>query len=133
VSLAHDSRALSRDAYWRAGSVCEDYSRITCPVLLVGGFADLYTDPVFRLMDQLRCPKRAIIGPWGHQYPYVVSISDVRRAMFIERVFACSSDEAFPGPRIGFVKEVLEWLDHHVKGLSNNGHNDATRCEHSKA
>lgn len=58
-----------RDAYWRHGSVGEDYSRIQCPVLLIGGFADLYTDPVFRLMDHLTCPKRAIIGPWGHQWP----------------------------------------------------------------
>ena len=37
--------------------------------LLIGGFADLYTDPVFRLMNKLKCPKRAIIGPWGHQWP----------------------------------------------------------------
>lgn len=61
----------SRNEYWRHGSVCEDYGKIKCPVLLIGGFADLYTDPVFRLMDHLQCPKRAIIGPWGHQWPYV--------------------------------------------------------------
>jgi predicted acyl esterase len=61
----------NRDQYWRHGSICEDYSKILCPVLLIGGFADLYTDPVFRLINQLKCPKRAIIGPWGHQWPLV--------------------------------------------------------------
>ncbi len=63
-----------RNNYWRHGSICEDYSKISCPVLLIGGFADLYTDPVFRLMYKLQCPKRAILGPWGHQWPLVYSL-----------------------------------------------------------
>ena len=32
-----------RDAYWRQGSVCEDYAAIECPVYAVGGWADAYT------------------------------------------------------------------------------------------
>src|SRR5437660_1245877 len=28
-----------RDAYWRHGSVCEDYAAIECPVYAVGGWA----------------------------------------------------------------------------------------------
>ncbi|CAF0802533.1 unnamed protein product [Adineta ricciae] len=87
----------TRDKYWRHGSVCEDYSKISCPVLLIGGYADLYTDPVFRLMTRLTCPKRAIIGPWGHQWP----------------------DSAYPGPQIGFLQEVVAWLDYHTKGAEN--------------
>ncbi|CAF3562233.1 unnamed protein product [Adineta steineri] len=87
----------TRDDYWRHGSVCEDYSKITCPVLLIGGFADLYTDPVFRLMSKLECPKRALLGPWGHNWP----------------------DEAYPGPQIGFLQEVIAWLDYHIKGIDN--------------
>ena len=33
-----------RDAYWRHGSVCEDFSAIQCPVFAVGGWADAYTN-----------------------------------------------------------------------------------------
>ena len=32
-----------RDAFWKHGSVCEDYGAITCPVYAVGGWADGYT------------------------------------------------------------------------------------------
>ncbi|TMJ94192.1 MAG: CocE/NonD family hydrolase, partial [Actinobacteria bacterium] len=38
--LAHQRR----DAYWRHGSVCEDYAMIECPVYAVGGWADAYTN-----------------------------------------------------------------------------------------
>ena len=43
----------TRDEYWRHGSICEDYSRVHIPVLLVGGFADGYTDPVFRMLQSM--------------------------------------------------------------------------------
>lgn len=64
----------NRDSYWRYGSISEDYSKILCPIFLIGGYSDLYTDPVFRLMNQLKSPKRAIVGPWGHQWPFVLFI-----------------------------------------------------------
>ena len=32
----------TRDAYWRHGSVCEDYSRIGPAVLTIGGWNDNY-------------------------------------------------------------------------------------------
>ena len=63
-----------RDEYWRHGSISEDYSKILCPVLLIGGFADLYNSSIFRLINQLKCSKRAILGPWGHQWPFVFFI-----------------------------------------------------------
>ncbi|CAF4835932.1 unnamed protein product [Rotaria sp. Silwood1] len=88
----------NRDEYWRSGSVCEDYSKILCPVLLIGGFADLYTDTVFRLINKLKCPKRAILGPWGHEWP----------------------DIAYPGPQIGFLLEIVQWLDYYIKGIDND-------------
>ncbi|CAF1403361.1 unnamed protein product [Didymodactylos carnosus] len=88
----------TRDNYWRHGSICEDYSQIQCPVLLIGGFSDLYTDPVFRMMSALTsCEKRAIIGPWGHQW----------------------SDSAYPGPQIGILQEFVRWMDHYIKGIDN--------------
>lgn len=58
-----------RDAYWKQGSVCEDFSAITCAVYVVGGWADGYTNAIPRLLEGLSCPKKGLIGPWAHQFP----------------------------------------------------------------
>ncbi|MCW2643815.1 MAG: peptidase [Dactylosporangium sp.] len=85
-----------RDDYWRHGSVCEDYGAIKAAVLAVGGWADPYRNAVFRLVENLPCPVKGIIGPWCHQYP------DIQRE---------------PGPAIGFLQETLRWWDHWLKGV----------------
>ncbi len=84
-----------RDAYWQQGSVCEDFDAIACAVYAVGGWADGYTNAVPRLLAGLRSPKKGLIGPWGHIWPYV----------------------AKPGPAIGFLQECLRWWDHWLKGI----------------
>jgi predicted acyl esterase len=89
--LAHQAR----DEYWRQGSICEDYGAIECAVLAVGGWADAYVDAIFRMLEHLRCPRRAIVGPWGHQWPH----------------------EGRPGPAIGFLHEAVRWWDHWLKGI----------------
>jgi putative CocE/NonD family hydrolase len=83
-----------RDDYWRHGSVCEDIGAIACAVLAVGGWADGYSNAVFRLLRTLKSPKLGIIGPWGHKYPH----------------------NGVPGPAIGFLTESLRWWDHWLKG-----------------
>jgi uncharacterized protein len=89
--LAHQRR----DAFWKHGSVCEDYAGIETPVLAVGGWADGYTNTVFRLLANLKAPVRGLVGPWAHKYPHF----------------------AKPGPQIGFLQECLRWFDHWLKGL----------------
>jgi len=83
-----------RDAYWRQGSVCEDFSAITVPVFAVGGWADAYANAVPRLLEGLAGPRLGLIGPWAHHYPH----------------------DAQPGPAIGFLQEALRWWDHWLKG-----------------
>lgn len=83
-----------RDEYWQHASVSEDYSAIECPVMAVGGWADGYTNAIFRLMEHLDVPRRGLIGPWGHKYPHL----------------------GVPGPTIGFLQEVVRWFDHWLKG-----------------
>ena len=68
-----------RDAYWKHGSVCEDYAAIECPVYAVGGFADGYTNAVPRLLAGLSCPRKGIIGPWAHDFPENASPGPVDR------------------------------------------------------
>jgi len=85
-----------RDAFWKHGSVCEDYGAIACPVYLVGGWADSYINSIPSLLDGLKVPRKGLIGPWGHQYP---------------------QDKAPPGPWFGFLQEALRWWDHWLKGV----------------
>jgi putative CocE/NonD family hydrolase len=82
-----------RDAYWKQGSVCENYADITAAVYAVGGWADGYSNAVPRLLAGLKCPKKGLIGPWAHRYPHF----------------------ADPGPRIGFLSECLRWWDQWLK------------------
>ncbi|WP_241384864.1 CocE/NonD family hydrolase [Rhodococcus sp. CH91] len=84
-----------RDDYWKRASVNEDYSAVRCPVLAVGGWADGYTNAIFRLMEHLDVPRKGLIGPWGHKYPHL----------------------GVPGPAIGFLQEVVRWWDHWLKGI----------------
>jgi putative CocE/NonD family hydrolase len=87
-------RHQRRDDYWRHGSVSEDLRRIACAVMAVGGWADDYSNAVFRLLKGLEVPRLGIVGPWGHKYPH----------------------EGVPGPAIGFLTEALRWWDHWLKG-----------------
>lgn len=83
-----------RDDYWRQGSVCEDFSRITVPVYAVSGWADNYSESVPRLLAGLKSPVRGLIGPWAHSFPYDVTVQ----------------------PEIGWLQEVIRWCDHWMKG-----------------
>jgi putative CocE/NonD family hydrolase len=82
-----------RDDFWKHGSVCQDYSAITCAVYAIGGWADGYTNAVPRLLSGLSCPRKGLIGPWSHQFP----------------------ETAIPGPMVGFLQESLRWWDYWLK------------------
>lgn len=84
-----------RDAFWKHGSVKEDFSAIECPVLAATGWADGYTSAVFELVENLKSPCKGILGPWGHKYPHVGT----------------------PGPAIGFLQECKRWWDQWLKGI----------------
>lgn len=87
-----------RDEYWKHGSVCEDFSSIECPVMAVSGWADGYTNSVFRLLEKLSVPRLGLVGPWSHKYPH----------------------QGIPGPAINFLDEALRWWDRWLKGINNN-------------
>lgn len=89
--LAHQRR----DAYWKHGSVGEDYDAIQVPVYAVGGWADSYNNSVPRLLAGLSGPRRGLIGPWAHTFP----------------------EMGVPGPAIGFLQDSLRWWDHWLKDV----------------
>ena len=55
-------RHQRRDAYWKHGSVCERFADIEAAVYAVGGWADGYTNSVFRLMTDFPHPAAP---PWA--------------------------------------------------------------------
>ncbi len=68
--LATWLRHQREDDYWKRGSVSIDPHTIEVPAYLVSGWSDTYSHPVLRLMANLASPAKALIGPWGHTYPY---------------------------------------------------------------
>ena len=87
-------RHQRRDGYWRHGSIAEDYAAVQCPIMAVSGWADGYSNAVFRLLAHLDVPRRGLIGPWSHKYPHI----------------------GVPGPAIGFLQECVRWWDQWLKG-----------------
>jgi|SRR5579871_484025 len=82
-----------RDAYWRQGSICENFDQIKCAVFAVGGWTDGYSNAIFRMLEKLSAPRLGLCGPWGHKYPH----------------------NGVPGPAIGFLQEALRWWDYWLK------------------
>jgi len=83
-----------RDAFWKHGSVCENYEDIQCAVFAMGGWADGYSNAIPRLLANLKAPRLGLIGPWAHNYGHLGN----------------------PGPAIGFLQEALRFWDHWLKG-----------------
>jgi len=81
--------------FWRARATRDLLDQITCPVFVVEGWSDWYSNPMLRIFSKLSGPKRALIGPWGHQWP----------------------DKALPGPRIDWHREALAWWDRWLKDI----------------
>lgn len=82
-----------RDAYWKHGSVREDYGAIACPVFAVGGWNDGYQNAIPRLLEGLRVPRIGVIGAWSHTYGF----------------------SGGPGPTVGVLQEFVRWWDHWLK------------------
>ena len=85
------------DDYWKHGSLCEDYGAIQAATYLFGGWRDGYANCNLRTFQHLRCPKKVIVGPWGHTWP----------------------DQPHPGPAIDFIGEMSRFFEHWLAGVQN--------------
>jgi len=88
--------------YWRQGSLRPRYDAIQAATLLIGGWADGYRNWPLRTFANLRCPKRLILGPWGHEWPRV----------------------AYPGPRIDDLDEAVRWFRRYLTDDDTDLHDD---------
>ena len=85
------------NSYWKQGSLCEDYTAITCAVYIFGGWQDGWSYSNLRAFEHLACPKKLLIGPWAHILP----------------------DVGLPGPRIDHLHEMVRFFDYWLKGVDN--------------
>jgi predicted acyl esterase len=68
-------------------------SEIKIPCFLIGGLLDGYRDSIPRMLQQVKAPVRAIIGPWNHTFP----------------------NDADFGPQIEWRDQALRWWDYWLK------------------
>ena len=86
------------DDYWRHGSVSQMNKTFDCPVLLIGGWCDRYSNTVINCLSRDPDNCWGIIGPWGHHYP----------------------GQASPGPGIGFQSVAVRWWNHWLNEVEND-------------
>lgn len=91
--LAHQRR----DDFWKHGSICEDYSAIKIPALVIAGWADGYRNTPFLAAEGLGEKAKALIGPWVHKYPHF----------------------AWPKPRADFHGEAIAFWNRWLRGEEN--------------
>lgn len=94
-SVARWVRHQTRDAFWKHGSVDENYAAIQCAVYAIGGWTDGYCNAPPRLIEHLTAPRKALIGPWEHNFPHDAAI----------------------GPAMDYPTEALRWWDYWLKGI----------------
>ena len=80
--------------WWRRKSLRYNYSAITIPAFLIGGQLDGYRDAVPRMLDSLRSPVKALLGPWNHSFP----------------------DDAVPGPAYEWREQAVRWWNQWLRG-----------------
>ncbi|MGB3483831.1 MAG: CocE/NonD family hydrolase [Mycobacterium sp.] len=98
-----------RQPYWQQGSVRPDYARITCPTMIVAGWADGYRNNTFRTaaaLEDAGTPWKLLIGPWSHM----------------------GAENSLPGPWIDLTAEMARWFGHWLRG-DDNGVDAETRVQ----
>ena len=87
-----------RDAFWKHGSIGDDFGAVQIPALVIAGWADGYRNTPAKAVAGLGGSSRALNGPWIHKYPHF----------------------AFPRPRVDFHAEAIRWWDRWLRDQRND-------------
>jgi len=79
--------------FWRRNSLRWSYDKIRIPAYIIGGLLDGYRDSVPRMLENMKIPIKAEIGPWVHAWP----------------------DNGVPGPNYEWRHEAVRWWDYWLK------------------
>ena len=88
--------------FWRKNSLRGQYDRIRIPCYLIGGLLDGYRDSIPRMLENMRVPVKAEIGPYNHAWP----------------------DDGTPGPNYEWRHEAVRFWDQWLKGRNTGVTND---------
>jgi predicted acyl esterase len=88
------------DAFWRAP--LRPIEQLEVPAFLIGGFQDGYRDSIPRMLERVKAPIKAWIGPWNHNFPN-------------------GSDY---GPLYEWRDQAVRWFDFWLKGRDTGVLND---------
>ncbi|HEU6442252.1 MAG TPA: CocE/NonD family hydrolase [Microvirga sp.] len=86
-----------RDEFWQHGSICEDFSAVQVPALVIAGWADGYRNTPLAAVEGMPENAKALIGPWVHKYPHF----------------------AWPKPRHDFIGEAIAWWNRWLREEPN--------------
>jgi hypothetical protein len=79
--------------FWKRTALKERYDSIRVPTFVIGGWYDGYRDSVPRMLEHLKAPIKAIVGPWHHAFP----------------------NSAYPRPQMEWRHEAVRWFDQWLK------------------
>ena len=79
-------------AFWRAP--LKPIEELQVPAFLIGGYQDGYRDSIPRMLERVRAPIKAWIGPWNHGFP----------------------SDADYGPHYEWRDQAVRWFDYWLKG-----------------
>jgi putative CocE/NonD family hydrolase len=82
--------------FWDRASARGRHDEIRVPSFLIGGWYDGYRDSIPRMLERVKAPVKAIVGPWSHAWP----------------------NEPYPNPGIEWRREAVRWFDHWLKGVN---------------
>lgn len=80
--------------FWDRTTLKRRYESIRIPTFVIGGWYDGYRDSVPRMLEHVRAPVKAIVGPWSHCFPH----------------------DAYPKPGMEWRREAVRWFDRWLKG-----------------
>ena len=92
--------------FWDRTALKTRYDSIRVPTFLIGGWYDGYRDSLPRMLQNLKAPVKAIIGPWSHAFPH----------------------DAYPKPEIEWRYDAVRWFDHWLRGQDNRDSEGAPLC-----
>jgi predicted acyl esterase len=78
-------------AFWRAP--LKPIEQLTVPAFLIGGLQDGYRDSIPRMLERVKAPIKAWIGPWNHGFP----------------------NESDYGPSYEWRDQAVRWFDYWLK------------------
>jgi predicted acyl esterase len=81
--------------FWDRASLKGRYHELKIPSFHIGGWYDGYRDSLPRMLEHVKAPVKAMIGPWSHAWPH----------------------DPYPKPGVEWRHEAVRWFDQWLKGI----------------